>query len=125
MLVPAVGTETSLLVIPSPQREKGFSDLKMITMSPAFCDFNTRETLSTSNDQGLAHSAVIWENLTKLRNFIIENARDVNTSNEALTIGLELKPEDSWFVLLSISWHNLKYSINKINFNKIFDFIQN
>lgn len=59
MPVPAVGTETSLLVIPPPQREKGFSDLKMITMSPAFCDFNTRETLSTRNGHGLAHSTVV------------------------------------------------------------------
>jgi len=59
MPVPAVGTETSLLVIPSPHREKGFSDLKMIIMSPAFCDFNTRETLYTSNDHELAHSTVV------------------------------------------------------------------
>lgn len=58
MLVPAVGTETSLLVIPSPQREKGFSDLKMIVMSAAFCYFKTRETLSTRNGHGLAHSTV-------------------------------------------------------------------
>jgi hypothetical protein len=59
MPVPAVGTETSLLVISLPHRENGFSDLKMIKMSPAFCDFNTRETLSTSNGHGLAHSTVV------------------------------------------------------------------
>lgn len=59
MSVPAVGTETSLLVIPSPHRENGFSDLKKIKMFPAFCDFNSRETLSTSNGHGLAHSTVV------------------------------------------------------------------
>jgi hypothetical protein len=59
MPVPAAGTETSLLVTPSPHCENGFSDLKMITMSPAFCDFNKRETLYTSNDHELAHSTVV------------------------------------------------------------------
>lgn len=59
MPVPAVGTVTSLLVIPSPHREKGFSDMKMIEMSPAFCNFNTRESLSTSNGHGLAHFTVV------------------------------------------------------------------
>jgi hypothetical protein len=59
MLVPAVGTETSLLMIPSPPREKGFSDLKMITMSPEFGDFNIVETVSKSNGHGLARSTVV------------------------------------------------------------------
>jgi hypothetical protein len=59
MPVPADGTETSLLVVPPPHRENGFSDMNVITISPASCDFNTRETISKSNDHGLAHTTVV------------------------------------------------------------------
>jgi hypothetical protein len=59
MLVPAVGTETSLLMIPSPPRENGFGDLEMITVSPEFGDFNTTETVCISNSHGLSQSAAV------------------------------------------------------------------
>jgi hypothetical protein len=45
MPVPDDGTETSLLVIPSPHRENGFSDLNVVTISPSSFDPNTREIL--------------------------------------------------------------------------------